>query len=158
MVQVEVKLSMLCQGFPMHHMSQQSSHEWWNEELPHMLWTGQVQWTLRCKNSLRLFIFTLSSLYVYMDRYTTCVHMCECSCVCIPVPTYHRIYVEVRGQPQLSVLAFSLFWHTSFVYFIARLTGPWPSRNSASIFHLTIGVLGLQICVTTPSFTLVLGI
>lgn len=31
----------------------------------------------------------------------------------MPVSKHHRKYVEVRGQPQLSVLAFSFVWHGS---------------------------------------------
>lgn len=33
---------------------------------------------------------------------------------------------------------------------IPSLTGSWPSRNSVSTFHLTLGVLGLEICSTLP--------
>lgn len=58
--------------------------------------------------------FILLSLCVCMYGWIiTCVHMCECQCVCIPVSIHHRMYVEVRSQPQMSVLAFSLFWHRS---------------------------------------------
>lgn len=75
-------------------------------------------------------------------------HMCMCSCVWVQVHLCQGAYVQVRGQPWVSVLGTHLVWgRVSLLFTTAQsgVAGPQLSRESPlSTFHLKVGTHGLQ--------------
>lgn len=69
-----------------------------------------------------------------MYRCLISVHMCEWSCVCMPVPIHHRMYVEVKSQPQLSVLVFFLVLHMFSC--LLHHQANWPMTFQEVCLHL----------------------
>jgi hypothetical protein len=61
------------------------------------------------------------------------VRVCVCVCVCVCVQVSHRLYVELRGQPQALVLTF-LFKTESFSFVLP--TPGWLPHGLLAILSL----------------------